>query len=205
MIGEFFRSGATTNAVMTLRPENSFLDTHSVDDARQSGQILGEIMNQVATIFKFLADTSYDANRSLLDVTTVMITSEFSRTMRQPNLAIDECGTDHNPLNNTVLIGGKGIRGGQVIGESDFRSSNEKLSAVHTSFDSQELKVMGKPFDFNSGTVKTSAASSYNESDYLTINNVANSVYHLFGAPSDLWRTLGRNGPSCSVISQMMV
>ena len=57
----------------------------------------------------------------MFDVTTVMIASEFGRTLRSLDSPIDNTGTNHNQFSNSVLIGGKGIRGGMVIGESRFR------------------------------------------------------------------------------------
>ena len=65
--------------------------------------------DMVSQYLKFFKNTSYDANRSLLDVTTLCFTSEFTRTMRQNNRAMHDTGTDHNPLTNTVLLAGKKV------------------------------------------------------------------------------------------------
>ncbi len=57
----------------------------------------------------------------MFDVTTVMVASEFGRTMRGAGLPIDQTGTNHNQFSNSILIGGKGIRAGMVLGASDLR------------------------------------------------------------------------------------
>src|SRR5690606_15096378 len=131
--------------------------------------------------------------------------SEVSRTMRQNGLPIEEIGTDHNPLNNTVLIGGKGVRGGYVVGESDFRTADEELSGAHIAFDPRHVKVMGKPFDFKSGRPRSDKPASYDEADFLTINNVANTVYKLFGVGQEQWRVLGRTERKAQPLDLILV
>ncbi|MGE0616693.1 MAG: DUF1501 domain-containing protein, partial [Bacteriovoracia bacterium] len=141
---------------------------------------------------------------SLLDVTTIMVSSEFGRTMRQEGLAIDKTGTDHNPLTNTILLGGKGIRGGCVFGASDFQTPDEKLSPIHQSFDPQKLKLMGRPFDFTSMSARDDLPKTYKASDYLGMSSVANTVYALFGVPEKYHRLLARNEPPAPILSKLL-
>ena len=70
-------------------------------------------------------------------------------------------GTDHNPLANTVLIGGAGIKSGLVIGASDFRTATESLSGAHLQLDRDRVKVMGRPFDFTTGRARTDLPAAF--------------------------------------------
>ncbi len=54
-------------------------------------------------------------HKGLLETTTVFVTGEFGRT---PKIN-DRGGRDHHPRAMCVLMGGGGIRGGQVVGASD--------------------------------------------------------------------------------------
>jgi hypothetical protein len=55
-------------------------------------------------------DTPFDQTHNYHDVTTVLVSSEFSRTLRQRDRPIDATGTDHNPYCNSLLVAGKEIR-----------------------------------------------------------------------------------------------
>jgi len=71
------------------------------------------VWTEVADIFKTFAGIPYGGT-SLFDHTTFMVVSEFART---PALNSAK-GKDHNPLTNSVLLAGRGIVGGKVIGAS---------------------------------------------------------------------------------------
>jgi uncharacterized protein (DUF1501 family) len=106
VIKESFVHGLSKVGVISMRHQ---LDSHDVNTAKDQPNLYNLVADDLVDIFQYLVDTPYDSKRSLFDVTTVMVTSEFSRTMRQDKKKIDETGTDHNPLNNTVLLAGKGI------------------------------------------------------------------------------------------------
>ncbi len=126
---------------------------------------------------------------------TVMISSEFGRTMRQKNASdVDSTGTDHNPLSNSVLLAGKGIKAGQVIGASDLMDENTTPSGAHKSLDPALLKLMGCPFDFKTKEVRKDLPTNYEISDYLTNGSVVNSLYRMFNLPAKYHRLLGRDG-----------
>ncbi|WP_394840696.1 DUF1501 domain-containing protein [Pendulispora brunnea] len=93
---------------------------------------------------------------------------------------IDDTGTDHNPFTNSILFAGKGIRAGAVLGGSDFQSSNEELSGAHLSLDTEKLKRMGLPVDFETGLITGEKPAEYTANAYLTIASVVNAVYTLF-------------------------
>lgn len=60
------------------------------------------------------------ADRGLLDSTVVYVTGEFGRT---PKINTQRNGRDHYPRNMFMLMAGGGVRGGQVLGESDETAS----------------------------------------------------------------------------------
>lgn len=63
------------------------------------------------------------ADRGLLESTIVFVTGEFGRT---PKINKERNGRDHYPRNMFMLLAGGGVRGGQVLGESDETGSMPK-------------------------------------------------------------------------------
>lgn len=63
------------------------------------------------------------AARGLLDSTVVYVTGEFGRT---PKINRERNGRDHYPRNMFMILGGGGVKGGQVLGESDETASLPK-------------------------------------------------------------------------------
>ncbi len=61
--------------------------------------------------------------RGLLESTAVFVTGEFGRT---PKINTTRGGRDHYPRCMFMLLAGGGIRGGQVLGESDATASGPK-------------------------------------------------------------------------------
>jgi len=202
LLGQVFRTGAAKSGILVL--DQFGFDTHDSISAAKQPVMFGILMDTLASIFASMKSTPYDSTRSLLDVTTVMFCSEFSRTLRQNGRPIDDTGTDHNPLNNSILIGGKGIRCGQVIGSSDYASSTETLSSAHLLFDKGKFKTMGRPFDFDRGISRTDLPTEYKASDYLGIGSVVNTIQSAFGVPQSRWRLSERNGAIAPVIKQLL-
>jgi hypothetical protein len=128
-----------------------------------------------------------------MDVTTVMVTSEFGRTMRAPDMPIEATGTNHNQYSNTILLGGKGIKGDLVIGESDFRNVDEAVSKAHLAVDPVLEKTMGRPFDFASLSSRKDLPENFDVNDYLTIGSVINTVYSRFNVPAEHLRKNGHD------------
>jgi hypothetical protein len=210
LIGELFRGGVCRSAMFvfdTDLSENQNLDSHDSFSASEQPRIIGELMDDLAAVLQFLDTTPYDDSRSLFDVTTITVGTEFGRTMLPmfEGVPFEYAGTDHNPLTNTIMLGGKGIKGGLVLGESDCQSVKEKLSGAHLAQDPKSIKHMGRPFDFATGTVRRDLPAAYNTSDYLTYSSVANTIYKVFGLPESRFRTLDRNGPAAPVLTQLLV
>jgi hypothetical protein len=67
--------------------------------------------------------------RGLLESTAVYVTGEFGRTPKI-NSRSSEGGRDHYPRCMFMLMAGGGVRGGQVIGESDDTASGPRHEAI---------------------------------------------------------------------------
>ncbi len=207
MISQLFQSGfaqCATIAFDAYGDQEFFLDNHDADSAKSLPERVSLIVKDLKMVLDYLRQTPYDEGRSMLDVTTIAVTSEFSRTMRQFSRDIDDTGTDHNPLTNTVLLAGKGIKGGHVVGASDFQSAKEQLSGAHLSLDSDKIKLMGRPFDFDGYRVRKDRPEVYVAEDYLSGNVIINTLYKLFEVPSKRYRQIGRNGPVARTIDQIL-
>lgn len=205
LMSQAFRIGASRSAIIVVAlDDNDTFDTHDVDSARLQPRAFKNYVSKLAQIFKLLADTPFDGTRSLWDVTTVMVASEFSRSMRQSGKPIDQTGTDHNPLNNSILIGGKGIKPGLVIGESDYRTPTETLSGAHRSMGSADSRLMGRPFDFQTLLPRADLPAGYQASDYLTVHSLVNTLYKRFGVPASAYRTLSRGGPAAATLDGLL-
>ncbi len=67
--------------------------------------------------------------RGLLDSTAVLVTGEFGRTPKINDRSA-EGGRDHYPRCMFMLMAGGGVRGGQVIGESDDTAAGPRHEAI---------------------------------------------------------------------------
>jgi hypothetical protein len=204
VIREVFRRGIARGAVFSIVDPGESFDNHAAASAQNQGPSFEALCARIARVFSYLAETPFDDTSSLLDVTTVVVGSEFGRTMRQQDQPIDDTGTDHNPLSNTVLIGGAGIKSGLVLGASDFQLADEVLSGAHLALDPDAVKVMGRPFDFATGLPRTDAPAAFAPADYLQIASVVNTVYALFDVPKDRWRLQERAGALAPVLQQLI-
>ena len=140
------------------------LDTHSGHEkVHLANQTKG--WANVASIFKAFADTpSPTGVGSLFDQTTFMVVSEFSRT---PALNTSK-GKDHNPLTNSVLLAGRGIRNG-VFGQSHLvkRSENQYGMSAHAAL----------PLNFMSGQIaQNRKQAEAAEFQYLAPENIARTI-----------------------------
>jgi uncharacterized protein (DUF1501 family) len=66
------------------------------------------------------------AAKGLLDSTTVFVSGEFGRTPKINQRG----GRDHYPRAMFCLLAGGGIKGGQVVGESDAKGEGPKEKAI---------------------------------------------------------------------------
>ena len=199
----FWASGITRSCILTIE-EN--LDTHDAESAKDQPKTYLDVADKLSRVFKILLETPYGNNgQSLLDVTTVMISSEFARTMRQLGSNIDATGTDHNPHGNSVLLGGKGIQGGMILGATDQETITANISAAHRSVDPALLKALGKPFDFSAQKVRDDLPPAYLRKDYITISSIINSIYQLFDVPESAYWKLDRNEGAAPLLNSLFV
>lgn len=88
------------------------LDTHDQSWARDHSVRLDEGFTALALLLSDLAESADPlGGGSLLEQTTLVVTSEFSRTPR-----LNERGGRDHHLSNAALLIGRGIQGGQIIG-----------------------------------------------------------------------------------------
>ena len=87
-------------------------DTHDDNFNKLKTRLLPDLDQAVAALFTTLAA------KGLLETTAVFVTGEFGRTPKINPRA----GRDHFPRAMCVLMGGGGLKGGQVIGASDEKA-----------------------------------------------------------------------------------
>jgi uncharacterized protein (DUF1501 family) len=162
--------------------ENFFFDLHGFTSVGQVQSLYLRTAEKIANILAFFKNTAFDHQRSLMDVTTLVVATEFGRTMRQ-QFDFATSGTDHNPFCNSYLLAGKGIRTGMVVGASDFQHSQEPLSPAHLQLDPHKLCLVAKPFDFTTESPLDVLPTIYQEEHYLTVGSVVNTLLHLFSVP----------------------
>ncbi len=202
VVGEFFKKGISRSAV--LIEDLPLIDCHAGTDAKKCPAFAEKIATKIKDTLTYLKNTPYDSKRSLLDVTTVMYSSEFSRTMRQGETEFASTGTDHNNFGNSIVLAGKGIKGGQVIGQTDFRSATEVLSKAHLVVDDGKRITIGRPFDFATGRNREDLPETFDLKDYLSIGSVINTLYRSFGVNESKYRELDRNGYKAPLISTLL-
>ncbi len=94
-------------------------DTHQDNFTRLKERLLPGFDSGLAALLAGL-----DA-KGLLESTAVFVTGEFGRTPKINNRSA-EGGRDHYPRCMFMLLAGGGIRGGQVVGESDDKATQPK-------------------------------------------------------------------------------
>jgi hypothetical protein len=98
-------------------------DTHQDNWTRLKTRLLPSLDTGLSALFTGLEQ------KGLLDSTVVFITGEFGRTPKI-NSRSAEGGRDHYPRCMFMLMAGGGVRGGQVIGESDDTASGPRNEAI---------------------------------------------------------------------------
>ncbi len=98
-------------------------DTHRDNFTKLSTEQLPKLDAGLSALYTGLEQ------RGLLESTSVMATGEFGRTPKI-NTRTAEGGRDHYPRCMFMLMAGGGIRGGQVIGESDATAAGPKNEAI---------------------------------------------------------------------------
>lgn len=179
------------------------LDVHSAGAAKVQAPLYKAIAEELGELIGLFKKTPFNEKSSYWEITTFCATSEFSRTLRQEKLPVDQTGTDHNPLSNTFILGGKGIRGGVVGGESDFRASDEKLSSLHKKLDPTSVKSIGKPCDLKTLDPLKDWPEEFDEQKFLNVGHVVNTIMARFGLPKESLRKM-KNGEPFQVLDRVL-
>lgn len=98
-------------------------DTHQDNFTKLKTELLPRLDQGLSGLLSGLAQ------RGLLESTAVMVTGEFGRTPKI-NTRSAEGGRDHYPRCMFMLMAGGGVRGGQVIGESDESAAGPRHEAI---------------------------------------------------------------------------
>ncbi len=98
-------------------------DTHQDNWTRLKTNLLPKLDTGLSALFTGLEQ------KGLLDTTVVFVTGEFGRTPKI-NSRSAEGGRDHYPRCMFMLMAGGGVRGGQVIGESDDNAMAPRHEAI---------------------------------------------------------------------------
>jgi len=202
LIAQCFRLSISRSAIYS---PSEFFDVHATEQARQQPKLFTSAISKIATLLRGLVETPFDDRRSMFDVTTVMVASEFGRTLRAPDAPINATGTNHNQFSNSILLGGKGVRAGLVIGASDLEDETDEASPAHVQLDPLLEKSMGLPFDFATLMPRTDLPERFDIQEYLTIGSVVNTIYALFGVPKEHYRVLRRELPTAQVLHGLLV
>lgn len=127
-IAAAFASGLSNSAVISARQD---LDSHSNHPGRHATE-LTQFFEGVAAFLKTLeslpgldSQLNRDESRSLLDQTTVLVTSEFTRT---PALNTSK-GKDHNPQCNSALVFSSKLKP-RKLGASSLITRSQSRSGV---------------------------------------------------------------------------
>ena len=98
-------------------------DTHQNNFDRLENNLLPTLDTGLAALFTGLAQ------KGLLDSTVVYVTGEFGRTPKLNNRSTPG-GRDHYPRCMFMLMAGGGVKGGQVVGESDEKATQPLNDAI---------------------------------------------------------------------------
>lgn len=103
------------------------LDTHSQHETQHKNSLL-EGFSRIKVLFDDLKsqEAPGTGGQSVLDRTTVLIVSDFTRT---PALNTSG-GKDHNPQTNSMIVMGPGLTQGKMIGGSRLISRKNSLTSV---------------------------------------------------------------------------
>lgn len=154
-LGKAFASGLLGSA--TLNFFNYLFDTHS---QHYESHPLDKALSDVSKICAELEKVELNDSESVMDKTTVVLTSEYSRT---PVLNYDR-GKDHNPFSNSMVLFGHKVKSPGVYGVSGARELTGRL---------QNHAAM--PIDFSTG--------KYNETgEVMLIQNVWAGLSDVFSA-----------------------
>lgn len=165
--------------------EDEALDTHD-SHKELHAESLTAGFDHVAKMIKFMKETPYkldpSLNKSLFDMTTVVITSEFARTAAPEK----NDGTDHNQYNNSCILFGGNVNGGTIIGSSHIY----KISEIKNNYSVRGSLYHATPFNYQMQRPMTKAEMStmaLNAFGTCKSNSCYDYIY-----PETIWRTIAQ-------------
>ncbi|HEX4922751.1 MAG TPA: DUF1501 domain-containing protein [Bdellovibrionales bacterium] len=166
LIATAFTTGCANAAQVDVgHPDD--LDTHTAHPGRHLTK-LKSAFESVASLFEIFKKTELSDGDSLFSRTTFLITSEFSRL---PHLNRGQ-GKDHNPLANSAILAGHGVKRASVVGSTKVigrkSSSKGEPMLVSSPFDFKAKKALDEKPDFNLKHI-----------DYIYPENIAATVIKL--------------------------
>jgi hypothetical protein len=202
MIRYNFEFGVSQFATLVIDAD---VDSHGVEDSIQDPDTYANISTEISEIFEYLNKNDFISTKTKMrDEVLTMVSSEFNRTTfsETREASIYSSGTDHNPFGNTVLLYGGGIKGLQIIGQTDGQQLTQtapnnwdmptfgNLGTADFKFDENIRKMhagradsrqlIGRAFDFSNQQVIENYTNN-DLKDFITINHVHNSILRHFG------------------------
>jgi hypothetical protein len=204
---EYLRMGVTA-AVTVVYEGDPLLDVHGGSSAANT-DLWKDMIQEVYQALSKL-DTEFKDGLRMRDVTTFLVSSEFSRTTRQTK-TFSSSGTDHNAYTNTILIGGKGIQTGLVVGASDLDdpqfSSMSQLSGAHKSIEGRSggpLFIMGKAYDFKDRRVHSLQPDTLDRKNFICWPSVVNTLARVFAQSGTSAELRLEDGSTARVIDELI-
>jgi uncharacterized protein (DUF1501 family) len=160
------------------------LDSHS-DHEKNHLEAQTSAWTNVAEIFSIFKNLQYkNTGKSLFDMTTFAVVSEFSRT---PALNASK-GKDHNPLTNSVLLAGKNIVGGETVGASRLISRQQSKT--------NQSKHVSLPIDYTTGDVATTRKQAdLANFNYITPDRVVGTIASAIGVDVNRFKSVDMTLP----------
>jgi hypothetical protein len=145
--------------------------------------------NRVADLISTLKRLQFrNTGSNMLDMTTVMVVSEFSRT---PALNPSQ-GKDHNPHANAVLLAGKGVKKGVVLGDSHVVPAEKSSIGI--------AMQRGYPFDYKLGSTVYTKDELTRDVAMIFPEDIAATVELIFGNPMDFHSSQDKGNAISSIV-----
>ncbi len=190
LVAAAFSSGVAYQAQLDL---SLSLDTHSDHEIKHMNEQKSG-WEAVANLFRIFKNIPYlnekgEAKGSLFDQTTFVVVSEFSRT---PALNASK-GKDHNPLTNSVLLAGGGVKGGQSFGESRI------ITRRHS--ETGESRHVASLVDYATGQVpQTKSEAQSANFQFIFPENIVSTLIEITGADRSRIANINSDVPFLSKI-----
>lgn len=163
------------------------LDTHFGHQSTHNTK-LTEGFDHVAKMIKFMKETPYrldpSSQKTLFDMTTVVVTSEFARTAYPES----DTGTAHNQYTNSCLLFGGNVNGGTLIGGSHIYKKSE-LNLPNSEMTNGLYHAT--PFNFHTQKPMTREEQSSTPVEAFGTCKANKCLDYIY--PETIWRTVAQD------------